>query len=353
MIELMRVIRLIGDGHTQFAYWMGNYHRYPLELQLFGNEFRVVGIDAKHKMLLGSRLIAVDGFTVDKVQALLKPLLQGVENSFSERQRIASAIATAEILRGARITSNLYSATFTFERDDKIETSVALRSLKNQSFRRYAMTRMTKQAIPSFSKHQISLDGLELSFSANKQIAYLDFQTYPNFSRMRDFCAALTKLLRKENTRNAIIDLRNNGGGDFFVGLQLAWALVMVDNLDWKNGIYVLTGPKTFSAAMSNAVQYRQILNAKLVGEPTGANPVGYQDAGTFTLPNSCWTIMYSKRLYRFQETSTLGVQPDIQIDPEWDSFKNGRDKQVEWVINAIGSESDKGEASKASPLIM
>ena len=87
---------------------------------------------------------------------------------------------------------------------------------------------------------------------------------------------------------------------------------------------------------MSNAVQYRQILNATLVGEPTGANPVGYQDAGTFTLPNSGWVVMYSKRLYRFQETPTEGVQPDIFIAPDLASLKQGRDHQLEWILDDI-----------------
>ncbi len=73
-------------------------------------------------------------------------------------------------------------------------------------------------------------------------------------------------------------------------------------NIDWQDGVYVLIGRKTFSAAMSNAVQYEQIFNAKLVGEPTGGNPVGFQELGTFHLPNADRAVFYSKRHYRFQE---------------------------------------------------
>lgn len=83
-------------------------------------------------------------------------------------------------------------------------------------------------------------------------------------------------------------------------------------------------------------MQYRQILNATLVGEPTGANPVGYQDAGTFQLPHSDWTVMYSKRLYRFQETATAGVQPDIFIAPDLQLLKEGKDNQLEWIMEDI-----------------
>ncbi|WP_323846123.1 S41 family peptidase [Microbulbifer magnicolonia] len=153
---------------------------------------------------------------------------------------------------------------------------------------------------------------------------------------MEDFAEDVEDYLKEREIRNLIIDLRDNGGGDFFVGLALAWRLVLVDGLDWDHGIYTLIGNKTYSAAMSNAAQYRQILNAKLVGEPTGANPVGYQDMGQFSLPNSGWTITYSKRNYRFQDTHSEGVQPDALIETDWDSYRRGIDKPLVWVMDDI-----------------
>lgn len=143
-------------------------------------------------------------------------------------------------------------------------------------------------------------------------------------------------LIKDNNIKRVIIDFRHNGGGDFFVGLTLAWGLIMVDSLDWQKGIYVLIGRQTFSASMSNAVQYRQILNATLVGEPTGSNPAGYQDADTFELPHSDWKVMHSKRLYRFQDQQTQGVQPDIYLPEDWNKFVQGKNNQLEWILNNL-----------------
>src|SRR5690606_13095213 len=140
----------------------------------------------------------------------------------------------------------------------------------------------------------------------------------------------------KHGIKHVVIDLRQNGGGDFFVGLVLAWGLVVIDSLDWRQGFYVLTSGQTFSAAMSNAAQYRQILNATIVGEPSGANPGGYQDADTFLLPNSQWKVMYSKRLYRFQELPSNGVQPDKLLAAEWKAFSKGQDNQLAWIMESI-----------------
>ncbi len=335
-IELMRLIQQVGDGHTQFAYWGTKYHRYPLELRLFDKDLRVTGITRQHKQLLGAKLVAIEGMAIEQLHKVAAPILQGVENIYSAQQRFTETIIIAEILHGLKISQSLQQARFTFELSNGDEFSIQLKSFYNQQFNNPDVDFIKKPTPTNFTHNKISIEGLDVHLSFDNQIAYLDFHHYPDSPAMQDFSQDLIELLRAKNTKEVIIDLRNNGGGDFFVGLQLAWALIMVDNLNWRDGLYVLTSRKTFSAAMSNAVQYRQLLNATLVGEPTGANPVGYQDAGNFKLPNSGWNVMYSKRLYKFQETSTLGVQPDILLAPDWELFRQGKDNQLEWILEDI-----------------
>lgn len=122
---------------------------------------------------------------------------------------------------------------------------------------------------------------------------------------MNSFAEELLENIKKHNSQNLIIDLRNNYGGNIFMGLILARGLIVADCLNWKSGVYVLTNRATYSAAMVNALQFRQLLNAKIVGEPTGANPNGYQDLGQLNLPNSNVVITYTKRLFRMQDANT------------------------------------------------
>jgi hypothetical protein len=50
------------------------------------------------------------------------------------------------------------------------------------------------------------------------------------------------------------IDLRRNGGGDYNLGLQyLIRPLQQDKSINRKGHLFVLVGPNTFSAAMSNA----------------------------------------------------------------------------------------------------
>ena len=143
----------------------------------------------------------------------------------------------------------------------------------------------------------------------------LKFESYPSFEEMEKFGESVLNYINKNSIKQIVIDLRNNGGGDFFVGTFLAYYLNLADSIDWKSGVYVLTDKVTFS---------------------TGSNPTGYQDMGQFTLPNSGMIVTYSKRLFRFQEKITQGVKPDVLIEYDWESYSKGKDNMMEWIINDI-----------------
>ena len=87
---------------------------------------------------------------------------------------------------------------------------------------------------------------------------------------------------------------------------------------------------------MSNAAQFSQILNSKLVGEPTGAKPSGYQDIGQFRLPNSGLEVTFSKRLYHFKEDQRDALYPDVSIEVSLQDYINGYDRQLRWVLSDI-----------------
>lgn len=338
LVELMRITRLVGDGHTQLAIWEMDNGFFPFRLQLFDGDLRLVAAGEPHRHLLGRKLESIDGVAADELLSRLSPLVQGVENEHSLRVRLGGQIGVAQLLYGLGIIQQPDRAAFTFSDDlGQLET-VSATPLSMDQYHKQVNQRLAPGSIPFGEEGLSASDQLWLSADDKSRTAYLNFSGYPNRRQMENFAGKLRKHLDKSGTRNLIIDLRNNGGGDFFVGLLLAWSLVLVDGLDWDNGIYVLIGNRTYSAGMSNAAQFRQILNAKLVGEPTGGNPVGYQDMDSFTLPNSGWRVTYSKRNYRFQDQFSPGVQPDRVVETDWESYRAGVDKPLAWVMQDIAT---------------
>ncbi len=84
---------------------------------------------------------------------------------------------------------------------------------------------------------------------------------------------------------------------------------------------------------MTNTADFRNDLKAIIVGEPTGARPVGYMENRGFTLPNSHLPVSYSIEFYKFSETDTSGILPDKLIAPDWKSYTEGRDAALKWIL--------------------
>jgi Peptidase family S41 len=338
LIELMRLTHSIGDGHTSFPLWGKELNSFPLALKMFEADLYVVKTTSAHKTLLGAKLISVNGVPSAEIVRLFSKLAPFSENEFSTAVRVAEYIPNAELLNGLGIIPDSAKASFTFEVEGKIEEH-HLNSSHSPKFDLY----LTYTNNATFSpKDRISED-LWFGASADNKTIYLKFRRYTSISKMEDLAENLLSFIKKNNSENLIIDLRDNYGGDFFVGLKLAQLLVLADSLDWKSGVYVLIDNVTFSAAMSNAAQFTQILNATLVGTPTGARPSGYQDMGQFTLPNSNLEVTYSKRLYHFKENPKNALYPDVNIEISMKDYKNKNDMQLNWTLNNI---QDKRNAS-------
>lgn len=318
VIELMRITRLINDGHTQFPFWGGTHSTYPFHIKQIDNKIRIVATNSRYKQYLGWEILSIDGTPTPKILELLGPIVQGVENRHSLTVNSAWHFSVAELLYGLEVTKRIDAADFTLKSDSgktDIFQVAALSMGEEESKRDHKLTLdrtifskpiiLASESIWSKWKNGFSADSqaalagsLWLSSDLKSSTAYIYFARYPSAQEMDSFAKNVQAHLVEHDLKHLIIDLRDNGGGDFFVGLRLAHHLITVDTLDWKSGIYVLTSNRTYSAGMSNAAQFRSILNATIVGEPTGANPVGYQDADGFRLTNSGRYVQYSKRYF-------------------------------------------------------
>ena len=340
MVEMMRITRLIGDGHTIYGYWSNSYSRFPVYFRLFGNELRVIKTTFEYRHLLGKKLTAIDGTEINELINIISPVVQGVDNRHSLEHFLPYTINVAEVLFGLKITNQLNIANFEFTDDNGINQSVILNSITHGKLKSL-LTEVLNERPVKLGKPLKSTNGIWLSADVQKNTGYIRFDSYPGYLKMLLFAKGVKKQLIKHQIKYLIIDFRGNGGGNFFEGLVLAQMLGTIDSLDWENGIYALIGKETFSAGVSNAAQFKQILNAKLVGETTGGNPYGYQDADRFLLPNSNWTVQYTKRLFRMQDNQTNGLVPDIKIESDWSDYKQNRDKQLEWILNDISSKPE------------
>jgi hypothetical protein len=334
VMDLMRLTRKIGDGHTAISLSNIETHNFPFEIKQFGNDWRIVKIAQPFGHLLGTRLIAVDETPMAIAAQKVGEVAQFVENPHSKIIRTAQYFPISELLFELNLIKQKEKASFTFKSDDgTVFTETLTVSANNEPVE---FTELTI-SVPEIEKPEETLiTGFWYAPISGTDALYIHFENYPTFEEMMQIAEEMVGFIFQNNIRKLVIDLRNNGGGDLYVGLVLANALNLADPVDLKSGVYVLVDKVTFSAATSNTALFRELLNAKIVGEPTGSNPTGFQDMDTFELPNSKLVVCYSKRLFRIQEEFSEGVQPDIPQTYEWESFSQGNDNMLQWVIKKL-----------------
>jgi len=336
VVELMRLTRKIGDGHTSVSLANWETHYFPIEVKKISDQWRVVKVSEEYASVLGATLTKIDGKPIQEIEQELSAVAQFVENEHSEVVRIGENLPLSELLYAMRITKRTDEAQFQFVTDAGKKLNLVLKPL-SQSELKSQNYKELKIGVPGIEKPDIpDFDFLWFTQVEGTAITYIRFDSYPSFEEMMPFAEKLVGFIMQSQSRQVIIDLRNNGGGDLYIGLIMANALNMVDGIDWKNGVYILSGCITFSAGASNVALFRELLNAKIVGMPTGSNPTGYQDMDAFDLPYSTLRITYSKRLFRIQETATEGVQPDFFIDYSWDSYANGVDNVLSELLSIL-----------------
>jgi hypothetical protein len=337
ILELMKLTRRIGDGHTAVSLRHLNTHTFPFEVKFIENKWRVVKISHEHKNLLKSSLVAINGVPIDEVAAKVSEVAQFVENKHSQVIRTGSYLTISELLYALEIIDKENTAFFTFQDENKQEVKISLNTLdKNEASNLENFIELVI-GVPQISKPEEPMfDYLWYAPIEQYDAVYIQFNSYPSFEDIQVFGEELVGYITENEIKQVVIDMRNNGGGDLYVGVVLAYALNLADTIDWKQGVYVMTDAVTFSAATSNSVLFKQLLNAKIVGQPTGSNPTGYQDMDQFELPNSKLVITYSKRRFELSETVTQGIQPDELLNYSWSDFSQGNDNMLQWVIKDI-----------------
>ncbi|GGF55174.1 S41 family peptidase [Alteromonas lipolytica] len=332
LVKLMELTRTVDDGHTSFPLWGPKLHKFPVKLIAIDQRLFVNEATINNQGLLKSELVSINGKPIKEIFNTLAKLVPFSENPYSTQVRVAQYLPMAEVLNGLGIIEPDYTARFTFKSNGKIIRQDWLANV-SQSF-------IKAEPLGTFKPQEklgVANKYLWFASSANKESVYVKFERYTSLDRMENFASSLLAFINKNQSKNLILDLRNNFGGDFFVGLKLAQHLVLADSLNWRSGIYVLINNVTFSAAMSNAAQFKSLLNAELVGEPTGAKPKGYQDMGEFTLPHSSRVVTYSKRHYDFTGNSSRALFPDKLIKQEISDYLNNIDKQLQWILEQVG----------------
>jgi hypothetical protein len=324
-VGLDHLANLIGDGHT-YVKFPADEANLPLDIERFGPDSRIVMVAPGYEEALGTRVIAIQDTPLAKAQELAATMTPVAETAGLRDLRVNSFLTIGMALHGLGITPVRNSARFLLASDDGRQFTVDFMALAPGEEPKWIHT---ASSLPIAEQPVAGSAACTLLHSADT--LYCNVRMILN---LKEPSRQMLDLINREHPDKVVIDLRQNGGGDYNLGLEyLIRPLMKNEKINRKGHLFVLIGPNTFSAAMSNAGQFRKMTNATLVGEPIGERPNSYQEPREFTLPNSRFIVRYSTRFYRFSDGKDNMVAPDKEITTSWSDYNAGYDTALEWIL--------------------
>ncbi len=328
-VGLNRIAVLIGDGHT-YVDFPPDRASLPLALERFDGEYRIVRVVPGLEKALGARVVKIEDTPIARARELLLTMTPGGETPELAEARVTYFLSLGMLLHGFGITSDRNQAPWTLADDNGKEFTVTVQSLTPD--RKVEWVSAYKEP-PLYQ--QRPAETFWYTYLPESGAVYCNFRGY---RELGNHARGLLPLIAERRPDKLVIDLRQNGGGDFTEGLKYVIDPIRdLADINKKGRLFVLIGPHTFSAAMSNAAHFRARTAAILVGQTIGERPNSYQEARQMTLPNSRLLVRYSTQYYKFVESGENVIRPDKEIIPSWTEYKAGRDPVLGWVLKYEG----------------
>jgi tetratricopeptide (TPR) repeat protein len=153
------------------------------------------------------------------------------------------------------------------------------------------------------------------------------------------FESRLREALSDPATKNLIVDVRHNSGGNSYLFPPLLRAMSYFEESAPDHKIYYIAGRNTFSAAQNFSTNVERLTRAVFVGEPTGSSP-NFTGEGPilFDLPYSKVQVTISNWYHQFSfwNDTRLWIAPDIPVELSSTDYFANRDPALDAVLEVI-----------------
>lgn len=375
VVRLMQLVASIGDGHTilepnsaAFASW------YPVRMYAFSDGYFVTSAHKSVMDLAGTEVLEIAGRPVAEAMTEARSLI-GADNEFARKERLW-AIHNAGLMKGLGYAAPNGEMKVKFRLRDgkiverKLQPSLAdnprykgLESRFEWQFRTemyglpfgadadwisaYKGLPSSAFQTPDLARPPHLTD--RLRYSARPLPESDAFYIRTNFVTDTDFIPFFQNAMKEvdqQKPRRLILDWRFNFGGDGSkMYLVIQEFIKRADHRPWQE-LYILTGQKTFSAAIMAIDAFIDNVPLTVVGEPSpaGLNHFGDPTARTYHRTG----VFLNVSTLRHQMSSSDDLSEYIPVDvPAPFSFADyaaGRDPAVDPIL--------RGDDMRSIPVI-
>lgn len=331
-IRIQQAVALLGDGHTEVDTRIDPWTYFPVRIDWFDDGAFVTRTTDESRRACGARLVAIDGVPAEEVLARVATVVSH-ENEPTVLARFPATAARAEVLATLGIAASTETARFTFESTAGTRFDLDLHAITRADAAATILATTSSPNAPLYRRDAaLPYWFVWLPESRLVYVKYNSCRDDPS----RPFASFATSVLSTidANTIDAVvIDVRNNPGGASIVAKPLIDGLAARTQL--RGRVFVIVGRETFSSAVINAIDLRNI-GAMLVGEPTGGKPNSYGEVKTFNLPASGITVFHSSRFFQLQPEDTDSLMPSRTATFTSDDYFAGRDPVLASIVPEV-----------------
>lgn len=316
-VLLMQIVALADNGHSRMENEPGAA---PMELPVrvvsFSDGLIVMRATENNADLLGGRVTAIDGQPVDVIMSKLEQLRGGTADW--RRLHAAQLLTLQDMLYGLDVAPDIQHSNWSVETPTGATITRTLdayippanepvvpdkRWLSSEPLAGMAGWRTVEPDHPlplSLTDFDRAFRSLPLPGTCT-EFVQLKSNVDEGGQSIKDFLSDTERRLRQTRPCSVIFDLRYDGGGDYLNTYAFARKLPIL--IPSTGRIIVLTGPATFSAAISTAAAVKHAGKERVVilGEPVGDRLQFYSEGGVGCLPNYPLCVAYQTGKHDYQ----------------------------------------------------
>jgi len=251
----------------------------------FGDNFNVVATKAEDSVLLGARVVAVDGRSIESIRTLIRSFHGGTE---ARRDLYAAeSLASPDQLRAVGIGRSSAEVSYRFL---AAGGQILERTFKAQppdgapiEWKSIMPADHVSWAFQDHGKAFRWRDAPEI----NAVVIQLRQNVDAGDQKIADFLEEVESDRERLGRENIVLDMRFNGGGNFLLtrGFMMRWPA----RLSPPGRFFVLTSRNTFSAGIASIAYLKQAGNERvvLVGEAPGDRLTFFSEGRPIQLPHS------------------------------------------------------------------
>lgn len=336
MMEMGRIVTLVGDGHTELnlAQWTTGFHKIPMIFHFFSRDLYILATSPDYQRTLGKKIVRFDNTPIAEAYNKLQPFMSH-DNEQEFKYAAPSYFTVTTLLHQIGISKYPDRVTLEMEDGSTIEVK-ALSAEENKKVNWMRARDINAPQQPLYTQNPN--DSYWSKFLEESKVFYFklnrlgDQKDKPS---IRKFVKEMFDEIDRVKPNKLVIDLRHNNGGNYNLSLPLIEAIQERPWLNQKGKLFVINGPRTFSAAAVATIFLKRDANAIIVGEPSRSKPNSTDNDENETLPNSKITFSYTNRVrdHWAELGDALYIPVDVPLENTIADYLQGRDRILEYII--------------------